>query len=160
MSKRPYEDIVAEDSVAEDSGYEYESDEGDEDGVTPDPASAVQPEQSNSPSIQDITPSILETLIEEERSYHQLIESFKKEDAKVHKEEACMVCGRWSQDHDNVLLKCDHKGKVTDRYCCNLLCHMKCCTPPLEVVPKGIWKCSKHAGRNKKKMRGTHRAQI
>jgi hypothetical protein len=97
-------------------------------------------------------------LKQEERSYHQLIESFKKEDAKVHKEEACMVCGRWSQDNDNVLLKCDHKGKVTGRYCCNNLCHMKCCTPPLEVAPKGIWKCSKHAGRNKK-MRGTHRAK-
>ena len=151
MSKRQYEDVVAEDSE-----YEYESDENDKDGVILDLTSVVQLEQPNFTSVQH-TPTILDTLKQEEQSYHQLIESFKKEDTKVHKEEACMVCGRWSQDNDNVLLKCDHKGKVTGRYCCNNLCHLKCCTPPLEVVPKGMWKCSKHAGRSKKKMRGTHR---
>lgn len=151
MSKRQYED------VAEDNEYEYESNENDEDADISDQASAIQPEPPNSPSIQD-TPTILDILKQEEQNYHHLIDSFKKEDAKVHKTEACMKCGRWSQDNGNVLLKCDHKGKVTGRYCCNNLCHLKCCTPPLEVVPKGKWKCSTHAS-SKKKMRGTHRAK-
>lgn len=59
MSKRQYEDVVAEDSE-----YEYESDENDKDGVIPDLTSVVQLEQPNFTSVQD-TPTILDTLKQE-----------------------------------------------------------------------------------------------
>lgn len=48
-------------------------------------------------------------------------------------EVSCMVCGR--PDGEAEMLLCDGRS-------CTLACHMRCCNPPLSVVPQGEWFCS------------------
>ena len=52
----------------------------------------------------------------------------------------CEICGSTSESDINQLLLCD---------ICNNGYHTLCCDPPLTVIPKGAWFCTKCSKRNK-----------
>mmetsp|Transcript_25318 Transcript_25318/g.41879 ORF Transcript_25318/g.41879 Transcript_25318/m.41879 type:complete len:233 (+) Transcript_25318:53-751(+) len=88
--------------------------------------------------------TLLEQLQAEDAAQKKMLDKAKRESSRVQHAEGCMVCGSWAELVDNPMLVCDKRRKKGRKMelCCNNLCHLQCCTPPLSVVPEGSWYCA------------------
>jgi len=89
-------------------------------------------------------PSLLDEIKAAEEKHRDMLADKKllKENFEAFKQNGCIVCSRWDEPDGNLMLACDKRRKVgKKRPRCDKLCHLKCCTPPLDEVPEGDWQC-------------------